>query len=191
MSDKPYLEALRTYWKKHQAFPSMAKLCDVVGLSSTSSVFALVGRLTEAGYLERTEGRIAPSRKFFARPFVSSAQSGRAEPDGQDAVELLSIDDYLIENPNRTELCRVDDDSMKDAGILEGDIVTVERNALTMVGDIVVAIVNDKRSIMTLRFDRNEDYYLEPANAAHSRISVDSRIEILGKVIGSFRRLRR
>jgi len=37
MGDEKYLAALRTYWKRHQAFPSMAKLCDVVGLTSTSS----------------------------------------------------------------------------------------------------------------------------------------------------------
>ena len=63
--DEKYLARLRTYWKRHNAFPSMAKLCEVLGLASTSSVFALVGRLTEAGYLERVEGRIAPSRQFL------------------------------------------------------------------------------------------------------------------------------
>lgn len=49
MNDEKYLAALRTYWKANSTFPSMAKLCDVLGLSSTSSVFALVSRLTEAG----------------------------------------------------------------------------------------------------------------------------------------------
>ncbi|MDB5823674.1 MAG: LexA family transcriptional regulator [Herminiimonas sp.] len=62
MDDTTYLAALRTYWKRNQTFPSMAKLCDVVGLSSTSSVFALIGRLAAAGYLDRVEGRIAPQR---------------------------------------------------------------------------------------------------------------------------------
>ena len=51
--DEKHLAKLRTHRKRHAAFPSMAKLCDTVGLSSTSSVFALVGRLVDAGYLER------------------------------------------------------------------------------------------------------------------------------------------
>ena len=98
----------------------MAKLCDVVGLASTSSVFALVGRLVEAGYLERTEGRIAPTRRFFARPLVSTVRAGVPQPVGQETVELLTIDDYLIDDPNWTVLCRVRGDSMKDAGLLDG-----------------------------------------------------------------------
>lgn len=89
----------------------MAKLCDVVGLSSTSSVYALVGRLTQARYLERTEGRIAPSHRCFARPLVSTGRAGVPQPAGQDAVEQLTFDDYLIEDPNRTVLCRVQGDS--------------------------------------------------------------------------------
>jgi repressor LexA len=54
MNDLTYLGALRTYWKRNKAFPSMAKLCDVVGLSSTSSVFALVGRLTDLTLAPKT-----------------------------------------------------------------------------------------------------------------------------------------
>ena len=37
-TDQAHVEKLRTYWKCHHAFPSMAKLCEVVGLSSTASV---------------------------------------------------------------------------------------------------------------------------------------------------------
>ena len=47
MDDAEYLAKLRSYWKRHQTFPSMGKLCDVVGLSSTSSVFELVRRLRQ------------------------------------------------------------------------------------------------------------------------------------------------
>lgn len=191
MNDLKYLDSLRTYWKRHQAFPSMAKLCEVVGLASTSSVFALVGRLTEAGYLERTEGRIAPSRKFFARPLVSTVRAGLPQPDSQETVELLTIDDYLIDDPNRTVLCRVRGDSMKDAGLIEGDIVTVEKNSVTKPGDIVVAIVDGEYTIKTLRFDKHDRYYLEPANLAYDIILPAGSLEIFGVVTGSFRRLRR
>ena len=43
----------------------MAKLRDVVAMNSTASVFELVGRLVEAGYLQRVEGRIAPTKTFL------------------------------------------------------------------------------------------------------------------------------
>lgn len=166
----------------------MAKLCDVFGLMSTSSVFALVGRLVEAGYLERTEGRIAPTQRFFARPLVSTVRAGVPQPVGQDAVELMTIDDYLIYDPNRTVLCRVRGDSMKDAGLLDGDIVTVEKNAATRAGDIAVAIVDDGYTIKSLRLNAQRRYYLQPANAAFADIHPVGNLEIFGVVTGFFRR---
>lgn len=74
------LERLRIYWKRHHAFPSMAKLCEVVGTSSTASVFDLVGRLKDAGYVQRVEGRIAPSKRFFARPLIGAVRAGLPQP---------------------------------------------------------------------------------------------------------------
>jgi len=191
MSDLQYLEALRSYWKKHQVFPTMAKMCEVVGLASTSSVFAMVARLTEAGYLERDDRRIAPTKKFFARPIVSTVRAGLPQPASQDSVDLITIDDYLIDDPNRTVLCRVRGDSMKDAGLMDGDIVTVVKNSATRPGDIVVAIVDDEYTIKTLRLDRSDRYYLEPANPAYANIHPVGNLEIFGIVTGSFRRLRR
>jgi repressor LexA len=131
MNDLTYLAALRTYWKRNKVFPSMAKLCDVVGLSSTSSVFALVGRLTDARYLERVDGRIAPGKLFFSRTVMGPVRAGVPQPVSQEEPELLTLDDYLIDEPNRTSLHRVRGYSMRDAGIFDGDLVAVEHNSPT------------------------------------------------------------
>lgn len=191
MNDDRYLAQLRRYWKKHQAFPSMAKLCEVVGLASTSSVFALVGRLTEAGYLERTEGRIAPTKLFFAREVLGTVRAGRPEVVGQTEPELLSIDDHLVDDPNRTFLCRVRGDSMKDAGLLDNDIVVVERNAPAKAGDIVVALVDGETTVKTLRLSEEGRFYLQAANPAYPDIHPAGSLELLGVVVGSFRKHRR
>lgn len=191
MADDRHLEALRTYWKRHNAFPAMAKLCQVLGLSSTSSVFAAVGRLTEAGFLERVEGRIAPTRRFFARPVLGPVRAGMPQPVSQEQPEVLTLDDYLIDDPNRTSLHRVRGDSMRDAGILEGDLVVVEHNAPTRPGDIVVACVDGELTVKTLRLDSQGRYFLEPANAAFKPIHPRSSLEILGVVISVARRMRR
>ena len=190
-TDDKYLAALRAYWKQHQAFPSMAKLCEVIGLASTSSVFALVGRLVDAGFLERTEGRIAPTRKFFARPVLGTVRAGQPQLESQEAPDVLTIDDYLIDDPNRTVLCRVRGDSMKDVGLLDGDLVVVERNAPTSPGDIVVAVVDGEMTVKTLRQAGGGTWYLEAANPAYEPIYPANSLEILGVVTGSFRRHRR
>src|SRR5690348_4380141 len=104
----------------------MAKLTDVLGLARASSVFAVISRLTDACYFVRVEGRIAPTRKFFARPLLGSVRAGQPEPATQEAPDVLNVDDYLIDDPDRTTFVTVRGDSMKDAGLLDGDVVVVE-----------------------------------------------------------------
>ena len=106
--DAKLLAALQRYGKLHRSFPSMAKLATTMGLSSTSAVFAALGRLTETGYLERADG-LAPTKKFFARSILGSVRAGLPQPAPQeeDRLEVLSIDDYLLSHPERSSLSRV------------------------------------------------------------------------------------
>lgn len=189
--DAKHLARLRSHWKRHAAFPAMEKLCDVVGLASKSSVFTLIGRLVEAGYLERVDGRIAPTRKFFARPLLSPVRAGQPQPASQEEPELLTIDDYLIDDPNRTSLHKVKGDSMKDAGIFEGDLVVVEHNTPTKPGDTVVAWADNELTVKTLLLDPEGRYYLQPANSAYPPIFPSSTLEVMGVVIGVVRKTRR
>lgn len=191
MNDQLHIAALQSYWKRHKAFPSMAKLCSVVGLSSTASVFELVGRLTTAGYLERVEGRIAPGKKFFARALLGSVRAGVPQPASQEQVETLTLDDYLIDHPDRTTLHRVRGDSMRDAGIYEGDLVVVEHHTATKPGDIVIAVVDGDLTVKTLALDAAGEYYLEAANPAYKPIRPATSLEILGVVVSVVRRMRR
>lgn len=191
LNDEQYLALLRTQWKRHNAFPSMARLCEVLGLSSTSSVFGVIGRLTDAGYLERVDGRVAPTKKFFARPLLGPVRAGVPQPVSQEAPEVLTLDDYLIDEPNRTSLMKVRGDSMKDAGIFEGDLVVIEHNTPTKPGDIVVACADNELTVKTLQLDSTGKFYLQPANDAFQPIVPRTSLEVLGVVIGVVRRTRR
>lgn len=191
-NDTQHLERLRTYWKRHHAFPSMSKLCEVVGLSSTASVFDLVSRLKEAGYVERVEGRIAPTKRFFARPLVGQVRAGLPQPrQDEDDFEALTIDDYLVQDPNRTFLAKVKGDSMRDASLLDGDLVVVQKNCPTKVGDIVVAVVDGQVTVKYLRQQPDGRFYLQPANPAFADLFPEGELEILGVVTGQFRSYRR
>ena len=191
MNDK-HLKALRIYWKRHRTFPSMAKLTEVLNLASSGGVFKVVGRLVEAGYLERVEGRIAPTRAFFALPMLGLVRAGVPQPAGQDdGFEVLDLEDHLIDDPERTSLCRVRGDSMRDAGLNDGDVVVVEANTPPRAGDIVVAVVDEQVTVKYLRADTAGEWFLEPANAAYEAIHPTSSLEVLGVVISSFRRYRR
>lgn len=191
MADDKHLATLREYYKRVGAFPSTPKLCEVLSLSSTSSVFALIGRLTAAGYVERTDGRVVPTKKFFARPLLGSVRAGQPQPADQSEPEVITLDDFLIDQPNRTSLHKVRGDSMRDVGILEGDLVAVEQNAPTAPGDIVVAVVDGDITVKTLRRDDEGKFYLEAANPAYAPIRAKTSLEILGVVVSVCRRVRR
>lgn len=140
-TDTLHLERLRMYWMRHHAFPSIARLCEVVGLSSIVSVLDLVTRLKDASYVERVEGRITPTKRFLGRPLVGHVRAGVPQPAQDDGeFEVLTIDDYLVPDPNRTFVAKVKGESMRDASLLDGDMVVVQQNCLTKVGDIVVAV---------------------------------------------------
>ena len=109
-----------------------------------------------AGYIDSTpDKRLAPTRRFFERPLAESpVHAGMPNPVEDAPADALTIDDYLIERPSQTVLIRVKGDSMMDAGILDGDLVVVEKTAAAKRGDIVVAIVDGQFTLKTLDLER-------------------------------------
>ena len=100
----------------------------------------------------------------------------------------LTIDDYLIERPSQTVLMRVKGDSMMDAGILEGDLVVVEKRAAAQKGDIVVAIVDNQFTLKRLDLERGQ-FVLKPENKAYPVIRPEGTLEIFGVMVGLVRKL--
>jgi repressor LexA len=175
-NDRSYLESLQDYYARHRALPSYASIGGLLGLKSKSSVAALVARLKLAGYLESTpDRRLAPTRRFFARPLADAAvRAGLPERIEDSAADALTIDDYLIEHPSQTVLVRVKGDSMVDAGILEGDLVVVEKQPTAKKGDIVVAIVDGQFTLKRLDVDRGQ-FILRAENKAYAPIRPKAR----------------
>ena len=190
MSDDKHLNALRVYWKAHKAFPSMAKLADVLGLASSGGVFKVIGRLVDAGFLERLDGRIAPTRDFFALPVLGKVRAGLPQAVDQSAgLDTVGVEDYLIHHPERTVFCRVRGESMRDAGMLDGDMVVVERHRPTQSGDIVVALVDNELTVKYLYpLKGGLGWVLKPAHPDYPDIVAQQSLEVLGVVVGVFRR---
>ena len=189
-NDRSYLALLQDYYTEHRALPSYASIGELLGLKSKSSVAAMVARLKLAGYLDSTpDRRLAPTARFFARPLaVAPVQAGLPNPIEDTHADALTIDDYLIERPSQTVLIRVKGDSMMDAGILEGDLVVVEKAASAKRGDIVVAIVDGEFTLKRLDLERGQ-FVLKPENPAYPVIRPQGNLEIFGVMVGLVRKL--
>lgn len=189
-NDRSYLEALKDYYARHRALPSYASIGGLLGLKSKSSVAALVARLKLAGFLESTpDRRLAPTRRFFARPVADSpVRAGLPERVDDAEGDALTIDDYLIEHPSQTVLVRVKGDSMIDAGILEGDLVVIEKQPSASKGDIVVAIVDGQFTLKRLDVERGQ-FILRAENRAYAPIRPEGALEIFGVMVGLVRKI--
>lgn len=189
-NDRSYLALLQDYYAEHRALPSYASIGHLLGLRSKSSVAALVARLKLAGLLDSTpDKRLAPTKRFFARPLAASpVRAGLPEAADDAESEALTIDDYLIERPSETVLIRVKGDSMVDAGILEGDLVVVEKRHDARRGEIVVAIVDNQFTLKRLDVERGE-FVLRAENKAYAPIRPEGELEIFGVMVGLVRKI--
>jgi SOS regulatory protein LexA len=187
VSDGLYLEKLQDYYARHRVFPSYSAIGRAVGLLSTSSVSAFLGRLRKAGLIESKDRRLRPGPRFFERPLVPSRVAAGLPSAAYDGkAEGLAIDQYLVGRPSRTFLVSVKGDSMIDAGLMPGDKLVVEKSAVAEEGDIVVAFVEDAYTVKRLARE-NRKYVLKPENKAYPVLRPDP-IEIVGVVVGSFRK---
>jgi repressor LexA len=150
----------------------------------------MVARLKLAGYIDSTpDKRLAPTKRFFERALAESpVHAGLPNPIDDGEADALTIDDYLIEHPSQAVLVRVKGDSMVDAGILDGDLVVVEKAAAAKRGDIVIAIVDGQFTLKRLELDRGA-FVLKPENKAYPVIRPEGTLEIFGVMTGLVRKL--
>lgn len=186
--DRQYLAKLQDYYAKHRVLPSYAAIGELVGLSSKASVAEMVQRLKAERYLKSApDRRLKPGDRFFERSIAEHVQAGTPNPVFDHVPDVLGIDDYLVRNPSRTVIIRVNGESMIDAGIHPDDLVVVEKRATANIGDIVVAIVENELTLKRLAKERNR-FVLKPENRAYPVIRPREDLEIFGVVVGMFRR---
>jgi repressor LexA len=188
-SDQQYFGELQDYFASYRSLPSYSHMQEMLGLRSKDTVSKLVSRLKLMGFLDTApDKKLIPGKRFFERPLANSTvQAGAFTETYAEGNDYITIDEHLIQKPSRTELIPVAGDSMKDVGILDGDIVVVEKRDLAHVGDIVVAILDDRFTIKTLGKE-NGKYVLIPANKDFDIIRPKELFSIYGVVVGQFRR---
>jgi repressor LexA len=198
------------YVDGHGYPPTVREIGDAVGLASPSTVHAHLANLERAGFLRRDPTkpraielvgrRAAPAQRaeLPARtpetpvlPLV-----GRIAAGGPLLAEEAVEDEIAVPEPLGRDadfLLRVKGDSMVEAGILDGDVVVVRRQADAREGDIVVALVGedetaDEATVKTFYRERDGRIRLQPENSALEPI-YPTHVDILGKVTGVFRTL--
>lgn len=177
------IRLLRQFWRLERRAPTYAEMLDLFGYKSKNAVFGLLEKLVEAGYVAKdTNGRIALLPKLTGTVrILGSIAAGFPTQEEEQETDAISLDEYLVKNPDRTYMLTVRGDSMIDAGILPGDVVVVEKGPRPAQNDIVVARVDDE---WTLKYYVRDaaGVRLEPANRKYKFIRPQRSLEIGGIV---------
>jgi len=194
------------YVDRHGYPPTVREIGDQVGLASPSTVHAHLANLERAGLLRRDPTK-PRALELIGRERRESEPAGSG--DDRDVARLplvgeiaaggpllaeQSIEEYvpMPASTNGDFLLRVKGESMLDAGILDGDLVIVQRAQDARNGDIVVALAGDDESVdeATVKtfYREGNRIRLQPENASMEPIYA-RHVQVLGRVVGVFREL--
>lgn len=169
--------------------PSVREICDEVGLSSTSTVHHHLKALEEKGFIVREHGvnrciQITGEEKSLSVPVLGKVAAGNPIVAIEDVECYVPVSEQLGRGRELFAL-RIQGESMVKAGILNNDIVIVNRTPVAENGEIVVALVEDSATVKRF-YKENGHFRLQPENDSYKPIIVDE-VVLLGKVISLVR----
>jgi repressor LexA len=190
-------EFIKRYGAKYGYPPTVREIGKAVGLASSSTVHAHLANLERYGVLKRNPTKPRALELLFDKakqaitpaglPLVGQVAAGQpvlAEENIEEYVQVPAIaggeeGEYVL---------RVSGESMRDAGILEGDFVVVRPQQTARNGDIVVALLGDEATVK--RYFKEKDHVrLQPENSEMKPIR-SKEVGVLGVVVGVFRKIR-
>ncbi|MDB5260334.1 MAG: lexA [Candidatus Nomurabacteria bacterium] len=161
-------EILNNFFNKFKRMPTYEEMCSLFNVSSKNTVAYRVRKMIEEGILEKTGNKLSLTQTGTVMR-LGTVQAGFPSPSDEDVSDLMSLDEFLIERKESTYMLEVRGESMKDAGIMEGDLVLVERGKRAVRGDIVLALVENEYTLKYLELE-NGNPVLVPANRKFRKI---------------------
>ena len=173
--------------------PTVREVQEACGFRAVESARSHLDRLVEEGRLAKRPGKA----RGFALPGPAADHDGDGRPDLIPLIGRVAAGELTsaIESPegyvavqsrfaaNELFALRVHGESMRDAAILDGDLVIVRRQASADSGDVVVALVEDDATVKTL-FRGTDRLELGPGNPDFTPIvPPPDELVILGKVV--------
>lgn len=192
MPDKLYQERkkkLISYFKKFKQVPSYDEIVKLFNLKSKGSLHRYMQRFIEEGIIKKeANGRLTATEGMYGLRVLGTVQAGFPTTAEENlSTTTMSLDQWLIRNPEATYLLTVSGDSMIDAGIMEGDMVIVDRSRAPKTGDIIIAEVDHEWTIKYY-IKRGEKIFLRPANKNYPDIHPRSELKIAGTVASVIRK---
>lgn len=182
--------------------PTIREIMEVFNISSTNGVRTTLAALEKKGHIRRharlSRGieladyaeREALSQEMRSVPLLGRVAAGEPILASENIESTLQVDPSFVPASGESFALRVHGDSMKDAGILDGDIVLARQQETANRGEIVVALIGEDATVK--RYSPDADCIrLLPENESYQPIVVtgDQDFRIAGIVVSLMRRM--
>lgn len=167
--------------------PTVREICEALHIPSTSTVHSDLAALQQQGHILKNDGlnrtiRL-PGAAMVRVPLLGTVTAGNP------ILAVEEIEEYIPFRGKGSSkdlfALHIKGESMIEAGILDGDIVVVEKTSTARNGELVVALIEDEATVK--RFFKEKGYYrLQPENASFEPI-IAEQVEILGRVLSVMR----
>jgi repressor LexA len=199
------LDFLTAWQDQHGYPPTRAEIARAFGFSQARSAEDHLRALAAKGAIVleagRSRGIRLPQRSaslasddgdsdLLSLPLVGRVAAGAPILSDAHLAGRYTVDRALF-RPRPHFLLRVEGDSMRDAGILDGDLIAVHRTPVAEPGQIVVARLDDEITVKRLQRGKDGRYALLPANPEYAPIPVDPDRQVFvieGLHVGVIRR---
>ena len=170
------------YFRENGETPSNKTIAGAMGMGRSTVYYYLVD-MAQRGMISYENGVISTEKIRKLTPEVNQAALVGSIPCGEPDEREAMVEEYIplpvsVFGSGDFYVLRASGDSMVDAQINSGDLVVIEKTSIANVGDIVVALTDDRLSTLKrLCFDVQKNcYYLHPENAGYEDIYVSSLV---------------
>lgn len=168
--------------------PTVREICNNTGIKSTSTVHAILGVLEDEGYIVR-DAKNSRAIKLDMGYDASMVPLVGKITAGKPILAIEEIEDYIpypSKNADGLFALKVVGYSMKNVGIMDGDIIVADKNSPCRNGDIVVGMDGEEATVKRLLI-KNKTVIFMPENEDFEPIYPENPT-VLGKVVGSYRK---
>ncbi|HOV22035.1 MAG TPA: transcriptional repressor LexA [bacterium] len=191
---KEILKFIKNFTEKNGYPPTIEEIMGKFSFSSPNAVISHLSALEKKGIIER-KGNISrgiiikETDKTYNIPVLGNIPAGIPLEEEENIEGYLTISENLLSRDEYFAL-RVKGDSMKDAGIFDGDYVILKKDSEIKNGDIVVAYLDNQYTVKYF-YKKDSSIELRPANKFYTSIKVNKnqKFQIIGKVKGVFRKI--
>ena len=194
------LNYIKSFMVSHGYPPTVREIGKDLGLSSPATIHTHLNNLAKKGFIKKEETKnraieLLVENEYAIKeenitdvPLLGKITAGSPIEAIERPNEFFSLPSYLIPKNKQVFALNVSGCSMINAGILDGDIVIVEKANTARNGEIVVAMTDENE--VTLKTYYKEDGYfrLQPENDTMAPIILNN-VTILGKAIGLYRKI--